>query len=351
MNSMVYKDNYLGSSNPFISVIITAYNRKEYLLDAFKSAVNQTLPRDKYEIIVTKNFKDKKIDKYIKKHGGKLIFFEKGSYGEQLADALKYARGEVICFLEDDDLSEKERLERIYYTFKKNNKLVYIHNADTYIDEFGNPLKKGVNKFEKIKKDIYIGASDKNIINLLRIQQYANPCFNASSIAIRRSVLNKFKKELKSVKFAPDFFFYLISLVSGDLLLLKDKLTKYRVHASTSLSIENYEKFKNTILKFESKDLPIAILRLYKSNLDFPNSLKKYFLVLSWDQEITYYFYAGNYRRKVLINYLKIFPYLFFAYPKIAILRGLQVVFYIIAPEKFRRFNYERTKKYIKSLR
>jgi hypothetical protein len=88
-----------------------------------------------------------------------------------------------------------------------------------------------------------------------------------------------------------------------------------------------------------------------KANVQLPDNLKKYFLVLSWDQEITHYFYAGNYRKEVLLNYMKIFLYTFLAYPRSTILRGLQVVFYIIAPEKFRRFNYERTKKYIKSLR
>jgi len=62
---------------PYISVIITAYNRREFLLDAFRSALNQTLDRNKYEIIVTKNFTDYKIDNYIKKNAGKLVFFDK----------------------------------------------------------------------------------------------------------------------------------------------------------------------------------------------------------------------------------------------------------------------------------
>ena len=37
---------------PYISVIITAYNRKEFLLNAIKSALNQTLDKKYYEIIV-----------------------------------------------------------------------------------------------------------------------------------------------------------------------------------------------------------------------------------------------------------------------------------------------------------
>jgi len=71
-------------NNPYISVIITAYNRREFLSDSFNSVKNQTLSRDKYEIIVTKNFTNDKIDNYIKKNGGKLVFFEGGGIGEQM---------------------------------------------------------------------------------------------------------------------------------------------------------------------------------------------------------------------------------------------------------------------------
>ena len=46
---------------PTLSVIVTAYNRKEFLLEALQSAVNQTLKREEYEIICIKNFKDAKI--------------------------------------------------------------------------------------------------------------------------------------------------------------------------------------------------------------------------------------------------------------------------------------------------
>jgi len=43
---------------PFISVIIVAHNRREFLLEAVNSALHQTLPKDEYEIIVVKNFSE-----------------------------------------------------------------------------------------------------------------------------------------------------------------------------------------------------------------------------------------------------------------------------------------------------
>jgi len=333
---------------PYISVIITAYNRKEFLLDAFNSALNQTLDRSKYEIIVTKNFRDSKIDNYIKKNGGKLIFFEKGSYGEQVADALKYAKGEVVCFLEDDDLFMKEKLEYIYNTFLENKNLIYVSNARIYIDDKGSYLNKNPFKFEKREKKVIINDFNKKPVTLLKIQQYANPESNPSSVAIRKVILKRFRNALYSVKFAPDLFYYFISLISGDLLISNQALSKYRVHESTSHSVINYESYKKVILKFESKDMVNIILS--KTKVKIKKELQKYFYIFSKDQEINYLFYAGNYRKKVLLDYLQTFPYIIRASPKSAILRGLQVAFYIVAPEGFRRLDYQRTKKYSEGL-
>jgi len=335
-------------NNPYISVIITAYNRKEFLLDAFNSALNQTLDRSKYEIIVTKNFTDDKIDNYIKKNSGKLVFFDKPGIGPRIADALKYAKGEVICFLEDDDLFMKEKLEYIYNTFLENKNLVYVNNARIYIDDKGNYLNKSISKFEKRERDIIIKDFNKEPVTLLKIQQNANSWSNSSSISVKKFILNRFENALRNIKFVPDLFFYFISLISGDLLISNQVLTKYRVHKSTSLSIETYESYRQTVLKSDSRDAVNIILRETKLKVD--KDLQKYFDIFSKDQEITYLFYAGNYRKKVFLDYLQIFPYIIRAFPKSAILRGLQVAFYIVAPERFRIFNYERTKKYIETL-
>jgi len=50
---------------PFISAIITAYNRREFIRDAVNSVINSVLPEDEYEIIVVKNFRDKYVDSIV----------------------------------------------------------------------------------------------------------------------------------------------------------------------------------------------------------------------------------------------------------------------------------------------
>jgi len=335
-------------NNPYISVIITAYNRKEFLLDAFNSALNQTLDRNKYEIIVTKNFTDNKMDSYIERNGGKLVFFDKPGIGPRIADALKYAKGEVICFLEDDDLFTKEKLGYIYNIFLKNKNLIYINNARTYINEKGRNLSRNISKGAKREKNIIINDFNKKPINLLRIQQYDDPWGSSSSIAIRSSLLKRFRSALYCVNFAPDVFYYLISLISGDLLISNKELTKVMIHESTSNKMGDYESYIKNVLKFGTKD--IANIILSKAKVKVSKQIQKYFDIFSKDQEINYLFYAGNYRKKVLLDYLQIFPYIIRASPKYMIIKNLRVALYIFAPERYRKLNYKITKKYFGNL-
>jgi len=53
--------------NPFISVIVTAYNRRKYVRHATESVISSTLPRDGYELIVVKNFRDEFVNNTAKK--------------------------------------------------------------------------------------------------------------------------------------------------------------------------------------------------------------------------------------------------------------------------------------------
>lgn len=160
---------------PFISVVITAYKRKEFLLEALKSAVNQTLKRDKYEIICIKNFKDIKIDNYLKYNNIINIAGKEKPIGEWLYLATKKARGEIIVFLDDDDLFSKDKLEMIYFYFSKYA-IGFYHNSSL--------------KGKKLEKELSI--SSKNNFKIIKypyrysLGYFRIATFNMSSIAVKK---------------------------------------------------------------------------------------------------------------------------------------------------------------------
>ncbi|MCH4816713.1 MAG: glycosyltransferase [Saccharolobus sp.] len=98
---------------PYISVIITAYNRKQFLLDAIKSVLNQSLNRNEYEILVAKNFKDDNIDNYLYNNKIKNISIFRSVNNSYIAEAVKLSSGEIISFLDDDDLFLPTKLENV----------------------------------------------------------------------------------------------------------------------------------------------------------------------------------------------------------------------------------------------
>jgi Glycosyltransferases, probably involved in cell wall biogenesis len=164
---------------PYISVIITAYNRKEFLLNAIKSAVNQTLDKKYYEIIVIKNFQDENIDNYLLENNIKGIISDDISLGGKLNEALNVAKGNVISFLEDDDLFLENKLDTVHNKFKKDANIVYYHNRHVPINKDGKTIEV------KIKY---------------------SPDFNMSCISVRKSVLNL--HNIKTITYGQDTFIF-----------------------------------------------------------------------------------------------------------------------------------------------
>jgi len=218
------------NDEPVISVVITAYNRKEFLMDAIKSVINQTLDKKYYEIIVVKNFNDDKIDEYIDKNNIKSILMD-ATMGEFLYKGINESKGNIISFLDDDDLFLNNKLEYVYNLFKNNKDTVYYHNRPIFVD------------------------IDNNILKIKNI----NPDFNMSSISIRNDIINL--NLLREITLLPDCFMYYSALESNKKVITDNTgFTYYRYHDSISRNLSsnieerkifNVNSIKNIIKNFK----------------------------------------------------------------------------------------------------
>ena len=259
---------------PYISIIIIAYKREEFLLNAIKSVINQTLDKKYYEIIVIKNFTDNTIDTYIKNYHIRGIVSKEESLFGKLVEALNIANGQIISFLEDDDLFSSDKLEIVYNKFKDNNNLCYYHNDHITVDE----------KYQKI--DSKIGKS---------------PAFNLSSISVKKSILNL--NNIKS-QWALDHFMYLSALEANkDIRDDKQKLTYYMLHNSASnintSNISEYMKFRNTVA---ARNIKTFMMFYLVFNSKKANNMIKQKLA---NFEIDYYIFGGNRKPMNALNVLK----------------------------------------------
>ncbi len=223
---------------PFISVISIAYQRKEFINKAISSAIDQTLPREFYEIILVS---DVEIDEQLVSKGNvKIIHSSERNVGAKVALALELCLGQVICLLEDDDIWERNKLETIFYAFRKTPSLGFYHNGWTVIDRDGRSASHPVHSTgRKILSRVgNVTASGKNLsYSGLRRLVGLNADFNGSSMAIRKSILTRHVEHLKRIRLNYDPFIFYSAVVSGYLITVDSQiLTKYRVHR------KNYSK-------------------------------------------------------------------------------------------------------------
>jgi glycosyltransferase involved in cell wall biosynthesis len=238
---------------------VTAYNRRRYLPFALRSLEAQMLPRDKFEVIVVKNFEDKESDDIISRNGWKDLYEDGTYHGRKIFVGLEESKGNVITFLEDDDVYVSNRLEEVYKAFTSYDRLVYFHNSQTIIDENGSVLERpplsiptpknlvggspiivDVDKLRGLAKRYNVSVADL----APKVRAYA--WHNSSSLAVRRGILEADAHLLKELPIGIDLFIFASSLRAGGLMYFTDeKLTLYRVHGE-NLSFYGESQFSHT---------------------------------------------------------------------------------------------------------
>jgi len=109
-------------TNPKMSVIICTRNRAEYLQEAIKSLLDQSLQKNLYEIIIvdnrsTDNTKDI-IKKFSKSKNIRYIYEPILGLSQARNAGLKNARGKYVAYLDDEAVASKNWLETILETFE-----------------------------------------------------------------------------------------------------------------------------------------------------------------------------------------------------------------------------------------
>jgi len=244
-----------------ISVIISAYNRREFLKNAIRSVYNQLLDKGLYEVVVVKSFEDKDIDDYIAKLGYKNIVYDTPSYGERVSAGIEESKGEILAFLEDDDEFEPNKLSKMYNVFSTQKEVSYFHDTREYIynDKIVDIKTKDpkiswiIRYLEEITphEDVLIDPFDKRMENFLI--KYHGTVATVSLMAVRRSCLEDKLALLKQINIGVEDFIPAFAAEFGRLFHTADRLTRYRIHN------------ENSSIAFNEKDTERTLFNLMRS--------------------------------------------------------------------------------------
>lgn len=241
------------STNPKISVIMSSYNRTQYIKEAIESILNQTY--QDFELIIIDDCSKKETQDVIEqyaKNDERIIFLKNDrNIGQALTRnrGLEIAKGDYIAILDDDDISLPTRFEKQVEYMDKNPDIIL---SGTDIETFGG------NEISSSWVDLF----DPEIISVLI--NFYNP-FCASTLMFRNNFIKEHNiKYDNSVCHVEDYDLYRQILVAGGKISnLPQMLVKYRVHKqsvtqnkqSQKIQILASEKVKQRLLSrfFDNK--------------------------------------------------------------------------------------------------
>lgn len=208
-----------------ISVIITAYNRKEYLTEAIDSVMASAKETGyDVEVIVSTNFHYNYPASNIK-----YLNVSKCTLGSQLAGTVSIATGDVLCFLDDDDLFMPEKLHIIGNLFEYNPEITYVRNQiiRKQGDEYSLPAYKPV---VGSYPTAYLREEFKRMGGVSELLMA-----NLSAISVRRQYYLNYVGVLSQIPAIPDEFSFYTQLNEDTVVAsIAPRLTVYRLHESTS---------------------------------------------------------------------------------------------------------------------
>lgn len=185
-----------------VSVILTSYNKPEYIRLAIDSVLEQSYPN--FELLVMDDNSDKEVRDIILSYTDERIRtffskvkekdrFKKVRYSCLINHALKTATGDYISYMTDDDMYVPGRLEMMVDTLNKNPKMQIVYSGQTQVWD------------EKSKKQ-FVALPTKKTIGVVDDIAFK---VDHNSIMHRREVAEgiKWEEDVKAWRWADAFFF------------------------------------------------------------------------------------------------------------------------------------------------
>ena len=143
--------NVDNTNSTLVSVVVPVYNASKYICDTINSVLNQTY--ENFELILVNDCSTDNSVKLIEEYKDKRIKLinNKDNSGAAISrnNGIKNANGRFICFLDSDDLWEKEKLEK-QVKFMLDNNIEFSFTGYEFADANGIPNGKKVYVPKKI---------------------------------------------------------------------------------------------------------------------------------------------------------------------------------------------------------
>jgi glycosyltransferase involved in cell wall biosynthesis len=237
------------------SVVIPLYNKKKEIKDTLESVLNQSYPAD--EIIVVDDGSTDKSEEMVRKFFNdkvKLINQQNKGVSVTRNRGIIEAKNEYICFLDADDLWEKDFLKEIKELIEKYPEAIFYSTSHKMIDEKGNVI------YPKIPNKLGY------IENFFKVFMKNYGLINSSSVCVKKSIFQEIKFP-EGEKRGEDICVWLELALSGKLAFSPKPLSIYKLNANNRSGKIHKEPIIPAHLKWFYKNTKILNKNLYYKDI------------------------------------------------------------------------------------
>jgi glycosyltransferase involved in cell wall biosynthesis len=231
--------------DPLVSILINNYNYARFLRNAIDSAIEQTYPQTEVIVVddgsadeskaIIESYQDRVIS-VLKQNGGQASAFNAG---------FAQAKGEIILFLDSDDMLKPDTVERVVSIFRSQPETVKVQYRLQVID--ANGTKTGA-VTPRQQQEMPCGSLIQYVI---RFGDYVWP--PTSGNAFRADVLKQILPMPEDTyRISADRYLNWLSVVFGPIVSLEQPGGYYRVHGSNNFHAKwgqfDFAKLKRNLL-------------------------------------------------------------------------------------------------------
>jgi glycosyltransferase involved in cell wall biosynthesis len=223
--ALLFYESAIMVYQPLVSILINNYNYGNYLGEAIDSALAQTYPR--VEIIVVDDGSTDHSAMVLAAYADRVQVLQQANGGQASAFNAGFAqsRGEIICFLDADDLFAPEKVQSLVTAFATDPQLGWcFHSMTMWHMQTGARCRSDAGNGRSGSYDIRRHVQRGKLDGYLPIQAAT------SGLSFRRSLLQQFLPMPEVIRItSDDYLKYAAFGLSPGLILFQDLATQ-RIH-------------------------------------------------------------------------------------------------------------------------
>ena len=238
------------TAKPLVSAIVATYNRADVVSQAIESILGQTY--ENMEVIIVDDGSTDGTDDMLRKFGSRIRILRQQNAGPSAARnrGLAAAKGEIISFLDSDDIWLPAKTERQVALLQRTGNSVGCCVCNAVLKSRNQPA---LTSFEN---SLLNPSEEEGLwLNAPRVLMHRFMLFN-QTVAVRREMLAKIGGFDESLRYMEDYDLALQLSLLGPFAFIKEPLVIYNLGSTGSLAEEALKKaihLKESIVRIRQR--------------------------------------------------------------------------------------------------